>query len=280
MALSRPQTIDSMISNTMNKRNKVKAAIFFCGLLCILGFMLAAYFYYTSVLVNTADDFLRSLDSKSADASTLHLSSDFKSHIASESFANYIDANGLDTYQSATWDSRSIKSKRGSLVGVIQTKDKLLPATISLVNEDAQWKIYSLQIRSEQSQQNEDIRDLPDQQTQLLLAKGVSSVFITSLQQKDMQPLYDSAAAIWQQNTTVNTLDEAFEHFYLEDITLLNQVNNKQPIFEHTAKLDNEGFLLMAGFYELGKQRLSFEQRYIYEGLGWRLVGLDVSLSK
>lgn len=280
MALSRPQTIDSMISNTMNKRNKVKAAVFFCGLLCILGFMLAAYFYYTSVLVNTADDFLRSLNSKSADARTLHLSSDFKSHIASESFANYIDENGLDTYQSATWDSRSIKSKRGSLVGVIQTKGKLLPATISLVNEDAQWKIYSLQIRSEQSQQNEDIRDLPDQQTQLLLAKGVSSVFITSLQQKNMQALYDSAAAIWQKNITVNKLDEAFEHFYSEDITLLNQVNNKQPIFEHAAKLDNEGFLLMTGFYELGKQRLSFEQRYIYEGLAWRLVGLDVSLSK
>lgn len=279
MALSRPSTIDSMINNTMNKKNKVKAATFFCGLLCILGFMLAAYFYFTAVLVNTADDFLRSLDSKTADAKTLHLSSDFKLHIASESFAKYINENGLDTYLSASWDSRSIKRKRGSLVGVIQTRDKLLPATISLVNEDSQWKIYSLQLRSEQSQQNEDIRELPDQQTQLLLAKAVSSVFITSLQQKNMQPLYDSAAAIWQNNTTVKTLDEAFGHFYLEDITLLSQVNNKQPIFEHIAKLDDEGFMLMAGFYELEKQKLSFEQRYIYEGLGWRLVGLDIRLS-
>lgn len=264
----------------MNIRNKVKIATFFCGLLCILGFMLAAYFYFTAVLVDTADDFLRSLNSKSANVRTLHLSSDFKSYIASESFATYIDENGLDTYQSASWDSRSIKSKRGSLVGVIKTKDKLLPATISLVNEDAQWKIYSLQIRSEQSQQNEDIRELPDHQTQLKLAKGAASVFITSLKQKNMQLLYDSAAAIWQKNTTLNTLEKAFEHFYLEDITLLNQVNNKQPIFEHSAKLDDEGFMLMAGFYELGAQVLSFEQRYIYEGLGWRLVGLDVSLSQ
>lgn len=279
MALSRPSTIDSMINNTMNKKNKVKAATFFCGLLCILGFMLAAYFYYTAVLVNTADDFLRSLESKTADAKTLHLSSDFKLHNDSESFTKYINENGLNTYLSASWDSRSIKRKRGSLVGVIQTRDKFLPATISLVNEDAQWKIYSLQLRSEQSHQNEDIRELPDQQTQLLLAKAVSSVFITSLQQKNMQPLYDSAAAIWQNNTTVKTLDEAFGNFYLEDIALLSQVNNKRPIFEHIAKLDDEGFMLMAGYYELEKQKLSFEQHYIYEGLGWRLVGLDIRLS-
>jgi hypothetical protein len=38
--------------------------------------------------------------------------------------------------------------------------------------------------------------------------------------------------------------------------------------------------MLIAGFYDLDAQKLSFEQRYIYEGLGWKLVGLDVRLTR
>ncbi|MFT7017679.1 MAG: hypothetical protein ACJAUT_001087 [Cellvibrionaceae bacterium] len=264
----------------MNKKDKLKAATFFCSLFLILGFMLAAYFHFTSVLVNTADDFLQSVESKATNAQSIFLSDDFKRHITESSFSKYISATGLNSYVSAQWSSRSIKGNRGSLVGVITTEYRVLPATISLVKEDAQWKIYSLQIRTEQSQQNEDIRELPDQQTQLLLAKEALSTFVTSVQQKSMQPLFNSAAAIWQKNITINKLDAAFERFYSEDITLLSQINNQQPVFEHVAKLDDEGFMLMAGFYTLEAQKLSFEQRYIYEGLGWKLVGLDVRLGQ
>jgi hypothetical protein len=264
----------------MVKNKNIKAAIFFGALVSILSFMLAGYFYFTAALVNTADNFLRSLEGKAADSPTMYLSDDFKHHVTTSLFSEYINENGLNNYVSANWGSRSLKSNRGSLVGVIQTKDKLLPATISLVKEGEQWKIYSFQIRSEQSQQNEETRQLPDQQTQLLLATDIMAIFIKSLEQKSMQLLYESAAAIWQNNTTVNTLDKAFERFYSENILMFNQVNNKQPIFEHVAKLDGDGFMLMAGFYEIEGQTLSFEQRYIYEGLAWKLVGLDVRLNK
>ena len=238
--------------------------------------MLAAYFHFTAVLVNTADDFLKSLAGKATNTPSIYLSDDFKRHITEASLSEYIDAAGLDSYVAAQWSSRSIKNNRGSLVGVISTNDRVLPATISLVQEDEQWKIYSLQIRSQQSQQNEEIRELPDQPTQLLLAKATLSAFVTSVQQRTMQPLFSGAAAIWQNTTTINKLDTAFERFYAEDTRLLSEINNQQPIFEHVAKLDDEGFMLMAGFYTLEAQKLNFEQRYIYEGLGWKLVGLDL----
>jgi hypothetical protein len=262
----------------MNKKNKLKAATFFCSLFLILGFMLAAYFHFTAVLVNTADDFLKSLADKTTNTQSIYLSGDFKRHITEASFSKYVDAAGLDSYVSAQWSSRSIKNNRGSLVGIIKTNYAVLPATISLVQEDEQWKIYSLQIRSELSQQNEEIRELPDQRTQLLLAKATLSVFVTSVQQRSMQALFSGVAAIWQKTTTINKLDTAFERFYSEDTSLLSEINNQQPIFEHVAKLDDEGFMLMAGFYTLEAQKINFEQRYIYEGLGWKLVGLDISV--
>jgi len=264
----------------MNKKDKFKAATFFCSLFLILGFMLAAYFYFTAALVSTADAFLKSLENKTASSESTYLSDDFKRHLTTTSFSQYVSAEGLDSYVSAQWSSRSIKNNRGSLVGVIKTENKALPATISLVKEGGQWKIYSLQIRSEQSQQDEGIRELPDQQTQLLLAREVLSVFVASVEQKSMQALFSSAAAIWQKNITINKLDAAFERFYSEDTTLLGQIKNRQPVFEHIAKLDDEGFMLIAGFYDLDAQKLSFEQRYIYEGLGWKLVGLDVRLTR
>jgi hypothetical protein len=264
----------------MKKISKLKVTIFIGVLVSILSFMLAGYFYFTAALVNTTDNFLQSLKNKSTDATTMYLSSDFRRHVTTSLFSEFINENELDSYVSASWDSRSLEGSRGSLVGVIQTNDKLLPATISLVKEDDGWKIYSLQIRDEQSHKNEETRQLPDQQTQLLLATDIMAIFTASLEQKSMQLLYESAAAIWQNNTSVNTLDEAFNRFYTENILMLNQINNKKPIFDHAAKLDDDGFMLMAGFYELEDQTLRFKQRYIYEGLAWKLVGLDVRLNK
>ncbi len=265
----------------LNKATTIKVAKFVSTITVAFLLMLGLYFYFTATLVDAADDFLQSLSGKTAEEKMTYLSEDFKSQINNKaSFAKHIDLLSLNTYLSAEWGSRSIKSNRGSLAGVIKTKYEVLPATLSFVKEGDQWRVYSLQIRSEQSQEKNESRELPDERAQLLIARQTLLIFMESVKQKSMQALYDNSAAIWRKHTSVSELNNAFAKFYNEDIDLLRQVGETQPVFEHKAKLDSEGFMLIAGHYKLNNQLLIFKQRYIYEGLAWGLVGLDIKLNK
>lgn len=263
----------------LHKKTAVKTSKFIAAIVAVMLLMFCLYFYFTASLVARADEFFQSLKHTPIEESMAYLSADFTHQVSSKTFEEYIKAAGLMEYQSARWLSRSIKSNRGSLVGIVETQYTSLPMTITFVKEPEGWKIYSLQLRSEQSQINKENRELPKEQDQLLMSNNTIEVFIASVKQKSMQQLYESSAFIWQKHVSVDELDSAFSRFYKEPLGLLEQVSVTQPIFEHTAKLDNEGFMIIAGYYRLGNQLLSFKQRYIYEGISWGLVGLDIKLS-
>ncbi len=269
-----------LIIYRLNKKTAVKVGKFVAAIVATMILMFSLYFYFTAALVSRADEFFQSIKNRSAEQSMAYLSADFKKQVPPDIFKQYIETTDLVEYKSSSWTSRSIKSNRGSLAGIVKTKYASLPATITFVKEQEQWKIYSLQIRSQESQDNKENRELPKEQEQLLLSNNTIKIFIESVKQKSMQHLYETSAAIWQKHVNVSELDTAFASFYKEEPSLLEQVTRRQPVFEHRAKLDDEGFMLIAGHYQLDEQLLSFKQRYIYEALGWSLVGLDIKLIK
>jgi len=267
-----------LIIYRLHKKTAIKVSKFISAIIAVMVLMFSLYFYFTASLVTRADEFFLSVKNKSTEESMAYLSADFKHRVRPVAFEQYTKAAGLVEYKSASWSSRSIKSNRGSLVGIVETQYASLPMTITFVKEQDEWKIYSLQLRSEQSQINKENRALPEEQDQLLISNNTMETFIASVKQESMQQLYESSAFIWQKHISVGELDKAFSRFYKEPIDLLEQVSITQPIFEHAAKLDDEGFMLIVGYYPLANQLLSFKQRYIYEGINWGLVGLDVKL--
>ena len=51
-----------------------------------------------------------------------------------------------------------------------------------------------------------------------------------------------------------------------------------KPVME-TASFDDDGALVIKGSYPTTPNVFKFRHRYIYEGIGWKLVGLNVSIS-
>jgi hypothetical protein len=54
------------------------------------------------------------------------------------------------------------------------------------------------------------------------------------------------------------------------DLSILNRV---QPILSPEAKMSGDGVLVLSGYYSIKPGKVYFEQKYIYEGVSWKLFG-------
>jgi hypothetical protein len=53
----------------------------------------------------------------------------------------------------------------------------------------------------------------------------------------------------------------------LEDLT---------PVLSSDAQIDENGVLLLAGYYTTEPNQVHFEQKYVYERLSWKLIGFMI----
>jgi hypothetical protein len=49
-----------------------------------------------------------------------------------------------------------------------------------------------------------------------------------------------------------------------------------QPVISSEARVDENGVLLIAGHYPTQPSQVNFEQKFIYEGVSWRLIGFKI----
>jgi hypothetical protein len=102
-------------------------------------------------------------------------------------------------------------------------------------------------------------------------------VFALCVKEKSMAKFHAYASSIMQKQYTRQKLDEAFTPFFKirTDLTLLD---NLSPIFDEKPSLNKEGLLLIKGHYPTKPSQVFFKQEYIYEGLGWKVLGLNVQI--
>lgn len=245
------------------------------GVIGVVALAFAAIFYFTADMVGAADEFFVAVKDKEIDTAYSYLSDDFKAGTSQSELTAFMEKNQLDNFQEANWQSRSINGGRGDLVGSITTsKGGVVPIAISFVKGQDGWKIYAIQKPSSGLQAESSDLQLPSEKEQVQLVRESMQAFAVSVNEGSMAKFHEYASNLWQQQFSVDDLDQAFGVFYElgADLTVLDGYS---PRFNSATSFDEDGFLLIAGHYPTKPNQLQFEQKYIFEGLGWKLAGFS-----
>jgi len=248
------------------------------GVVGVVVLALVAIFFFTAGMVTVADEFFVAVRDQDIDEAYSYLSEDFKTSTSQSELLAFAKENRLDDFQEANWQSRSVNGGRGDLEGSITTSTGgVVPIALGFVKGQNGWKIYAIRKPSSGLQTESSDLQLPSEEEQVRLVKESMHVFAVSVNEGTMGKFRMHAANLWQQQFSVQDFDEAFGAFYElgADLTVLD---NYSPRFDSTATYDEDGFLVIAGHYSTQPNQLRFEQKYVFEGLGWKLVGFSANV--
>lgn len=247
------------------------------GILAIVVLVMAAVFYFTSDMVKVADGFFNAVKSRDISKAYSYLSDDFKASTSQEALSDFLSKSGLSAFKSASWQNRSISGGRGELTGSINTESGgVVPIKLSFVKGESGWRIYSIE-KPQAGIQDQKAGQFPSEGDQVKLVAETMHVFALCLNEKSMEKFYAYSSSLMQKQYTPQKLDEAFAPFYKigMDLTVLD---NLSPIFDEKPSLNEDGVLLIKGHYPTKPNQVFFKQQYIYEGLSWKVLGLNVDI--
>ena len=248
------------------------------GIVGVFVLAIVAIFLLTSDMVKTADEFFVAVKSKDMEGAYSYLSEDFKSGVSKSELESFLSENSLTEFREASWSSRSRSGGRGSLVGSVTTESGgVVPITLGFVKGDSGWRIYSIQKPSSGIKEESSNTEIPTEEEQVKMVASSMQVFAECVNEKSMSKLHAYASNLLQQQFTIGQLNEAYGAFYelSVDFTVLK---NHSPKFEQKSTIDEDGVLTIAGQYPTKPNSVHFEQTYIFEGLGWKLLGFNINV--
>lgn len=251
---------------------------FLVGIVGAIALVFVAIFYFTADMVGIADEFFLAMKDKDVETAYSYLSDDFKSGTSKVELVAFMEKNQLANFDEANWQSRSINGGRGDLVGSISTTSGgVVPISLSFVKGQGGWKIYAIQKPSAGLQTESAEAQIPSEEGQVQLVRESINIFAVSVNEQSMTRFHAHTSHLWQQQFSVEDFDEAFGGFYGlgADLTVLD---NYSPRFDSAASLDEDGFLHIVGHYPTKPDQLHFEQKYIFEGLDWKLAGFSARI--
>ena len=239
--------------------------------------LIAVVFKLTAGLVTTTDSFFAAMKVHDFNRAKSYLAEDFKASTTEADLEQFFRHSALASYASSTWSSRSINNDRGHLEGsVLTSTGGVVPLEISLVKENGQWRIYSLQ--KPQSGLASGDTPKPTTEDQVRLIKATTHAFAEAVAHKDFGAFYGGISGLWQKQVTAAQLGKAFQGFIDSGADLL-VLDRMTPVITG-ADFDSDGLLVVSGRYLSSPSTFKFENRYLYEGFGWKLAGLHVNLVK
>lgn len=241
---------------------------------------IAAVFYFTSGLTEVGDDFFAAVGSGDMDQAYDTLSNDFRAGTGKSELSTHLAANGMDKVTDTSWSSRAIKNGKGSLAGTLTTADGgSIPVEIDLVKDQGQWKIYAIRNTTAPAGMSNVAKGLPDENQQVALVTKSMQVFVDAVAAQDMTGFHDHIARLWAGQIDVAELDETYKSF-LAIGSETQVIKSMAPVFDGPATLSGEGAMVMTikGHYPTNPSRFNFDLDYIYEGTGWKLIGLSVQI--
>lgn len=248
------------------------------GIVAFIVIAVIAVFYFTSNLTKVADEFFTAVKNKDMDKAYTYLSEDFRADTSKQDLQQFLEKNSLNNYKQASWSSRSISGGRGEISGSITTDSGgVVPLIIDFVKGDDGWKIYTIQKPFAGVQNQIAALKIPEEKKLMQLVNESMSVFSDSVADKSMAQFHAYISNLWQKQYSIEKLDEAFGSFYQLDLNL-KVLENNSPQFSNNPSIDENGALIISGIYPTKPKQVHFEQKYIYEGLGWKLFGFYINI--
>jgi hypothetical protein len=255
----------------MKKLLKILVGI---GVVVVLG--IVAVFFLTGDLTRTADQFFAAVKNRDYPGAYQYLSEDFRASTPQSELVPFLEQSALLGFKQASWSRRSISNGRGELEGSVTTETGgVVPIKLGFVDENGRWLIYSLQKSTAGLGGAESDGRAPDQAVRTALVAEAMSNLALSIKAKDISPFYRHISHMWQQQTTPQNLATAFKPFLDREVDLA-QLDGVSPTFDGAPTVDEDGLLLLKGHYPARPAAVNFEFKYVYEGVGWKLLGAHV----
>ena len=246
------------------------------GVVVVIALVVAGGFYFTSGVAKTGDEFFAAIGSGEKKKAYGALSNAFRASTTEDELADFLSANGMDNVTDASWSSRAVSGDRGSLIGTLATtKGDGIPVEIDLIKEDGQWKIYAIRNPAGQPGLGYGPKGLPDERLQLALIAKSTATFADAVAAGDMAGFHSHISHLWGQQFDVAKLNETYRPLYQRG-SRLQVIKNAAPVYESPATLNDQGIMEINFHYPVDGARIHFTLKYIYEGTGWKLMGLSV----
>jgi hypothetical protein len=227
----------------------------------------------TAGLATTADEFFLALKAQDFAKARTYLAEDFRAATSEQALREFVTRSALRNYASASWSSRSIANSTGTLEGVVETSSGgSIPMSITLVREHDDWKIYTLR-KLDAGIQSLQSGSTPNGAEQVRLVRATTHDFADAVARKDFTAFHANTASLWQKQITPAGLQSAMQPFVDSgaDFRVLDKMT---PVIK-TAVLDEDGALVIEGSYPTTPTPFTFRHRYLYEGLDWKLIGIN-----
>lgn len=248
------------------------------GLGALVVIAISVIVFLTSGMSDTADKFFIAAKLNNYKEAYSYLSEDFKESTSVKELEVYLHNNAFNNYKESNWDSRSVNGGRGELKGSISTTSGgVIPVTLGFIKGDSDWKIYSISKPTSGLHEETEVGNLPSEKEQIQLVSKAMHVFAVSISEKSMNKMFNYVSSLWQRQYSIDKFEEAFGSFYQlgDSLLILDQYS---PKFTDKATIDENGVLKISGLYPTNPNQVIFEQKYIYEGIGWKLLGFNIQI--
>lgn len=249
------------------------------GIALLVAAGIGAVFYFTSDMTDTADRFFGAIRDNDIDRSHALLSGQFRTTTSRDELARFVEANALTGYRDASWGSRSVESGRGRISGTVNLENgSSIPMTLDFIKEDGKWLIYALHKQASGLQDEASPVAVPGEEEIVDMVRRTDLEFAHSVNAGSMQRFHGYVSRLWQGQHSVEQLDQAFDSFYRAGVDL-TVLENFAPQFTAPPVLDDQNILVVTGLYPTRPSQYHFEQKYVYEGLGWKLIGYKANIN-
>ncbi|MFK8011098.1 MAG: hypothetical protein AB8B80_03590 [Marinicellaceae bacterium] len=250
------------------------------GLVALIALAVMAAFYFTADLPKTAEKFFTAVKNDNMTLAYSYVSNDFKKATSEQSLKSFLQKNGLDQYKSATWKNRQRENSSGQLVGYVLTEtDVKVPISINLIKFEDDWKIHRIDKAPSGVTSQTKTPQMPSEQDLIRLTNETLWLFVKSVSQNNMELIRNQSSSLFQKQVSLEAFNDAYQSFFkFEDKLLI--IENLSPQFTSKAQINKDGVLIVKGQYPLKPNPLVFTSKYLYEGYGWKLLGLNVEIGK
>ena len=247
-------------------------------ILALILAIVTAAFYFTSGLTTTADEFFRAVKQQDMAKARAQLSEDFKANTDEAALKVFLTKANLLNYKEASWSNRSFKNNRGDLDGTITTDSGgSVPIKMAFIKEQGAWKIYSIEKPASGASTKDSTPALLTKPGHSALAKKSMHDFAISVSQKNMGHFRTTISKLWQDQFPIEKLNQAYASIFTSSVDL-TRLDSLDPVMDSEPTIDGNGVLLIKGHYPTKPNQVFFENKYLDEGAGWKLVGFNVNI--
>ena len=252
----------------------------FCGLLIIGSVALAFYLRSNDSALRETEIFLDNIRRGNLELAYMTLSDPLQKLASKEDLKRFVEINNLKTVRENRLEIVDRNPVGRHLAMLTRDTDTAEAAIHFLLSKQPQGWRLDYMTRSDNTilaPGTPLLPAVPESAHLVSLTGNTVQQFARSINARSMAIFYDHIANFWQQQSTLSELDEAYGTFFDAglDLTVLAAID---PVIETSQGPDAIGVLTVNGFYPTAPSKMFFEQKYIYEGLGWKLVGFSANV--